>query len=284
VCLLTLWTFSPAALACCTQPPPGNCYYCYNGVWVRYGDCWSGCPACESCPSCWCECNAECGCEGRTCPTCESCVNCSCQCIAECCQDSHCGPPGCWDCIGCECQFACATGQNCCGGSCCSNACCNGVCCGAGQICCNDTCCNKVWTTATVSGSIESCPGCQGILGSCPGTTTEINDYLVCAPAEGGQGGHCGCNTTMQVVGHIYPCMRNWDIEKMLWCAGRGLWCTAVCIVTMDPAKCANCLAGAGTDCCGGDGCEVCDFIEACEKDNSTSEPVIELVFSGFVC
>ena len=58
------------------------------------------CPDCETCTPTGCECNAECGCGGKTCSGCCVCSNCSC--VPD---DSECGDPDCWDCDNnCNCQ------------------------------------------------------------------------------------------------------------------------------------------------------------------------------------
>ena len=77
--------------------------------------------------------------------------------------------------------------------------------------------------------------------------------------------------------------MINWDVTKLLWCAAKGGWCIAVCIVTMNPASCANCLCTTELDCCSGP-CERCDFVEECEKDPFAYIEVEKLVFSSFGC
>lgn len=76
--VLLLSSFIAPAVAC---PPPdcGDCYYPDGDSCIPYGDCWGGCPTCESCVSCYC------------------------QCTSECCKDVHCGDPDCYDCVSCEC-------------------------------------------------------------------------------------------------------------------------------------------------------------------------------------
>lgn len=93
-CLLLLCGIAVPATACCEGDPPGDCYRCEDGVWVRYGNCWEGCPDCESCHNCYC------------------------QCTSECCEDLDCGPPACWNCVDCECEWDCTTGQCCDDGEC----------------------------------------------------------------------------------------------------------------------------------------------------------------------
>jgi len=188
------------------------------GTCMPYGDCGGGCPACESCVSCWC------------------------QCTSECCQDSDCDPSQ-----HCEnCQCAC------------------------------DTC----WTTGTESGSIEPCPPCSG--GSCSGTTEERNNYEVCKQAVTGQSGYCECYMTEQVVGYTYPCKRNWAILKMVECSIMTGFCILVCVESQEPELCADCFMEMEVECCDFSPCEICDLIEACEKDESNPDNVIEIKEQAF--
>ena len=82
-CMLFLSIIAERAVAWpCSPPGPegcGDCYTCTSTGCEPYGDCWGGCPSCESCVNCYCQCNAECGCGGRTCPACKSCVGCNCE-------------------------------------------------------------------------------------------------------------------------------------------------------------------------------------------------------------
>jgi len=107
--------------------------------------------------------------------------------------------------------------------------------------------------------------------------------YEKCLNVGVGQGEHCQCNETLQVVGYTYACNENWDVDKLLWCALRGVWCVEVCIFTMSPSSCANCLAGASNDCCDGP-CEVCDFVEECYPNDEALTELQDLVFTGFGC
>lgn len=61
-----------------------DCHYCYMGTCIPYGDCGGGCPTCESCVSCWCQCTSEC-CEDADCPdeVHYSCIDCECICDYE---------------------------------------------------------------------------------------------------------------------------------------------------------------------------------------------------------
>lgn len=54
------------------------CHYCYMGTCMPYGDCGGGCPTCESCVSCWCQCTSQC-CQDSDCTLgCHRCSACSC--------------------------------------------------------------------------------------------------------------------------------------------------------------------------------------------------------------
>lgn len=75
-----------------------DCHYCYMGTCIPYGDCGGGCPTCESCVSCWCQCTSEC-CEDSDCTgECHNgCSGCNCvddesKCPGECdtCDDGTC--------------------------------------------------------------------------------------------------------------------------------------------------------------------------------------------------
>jgi hypothetical protein len=266
-----------------------NCHGCWK---CENGGCVWRCVSGQQC------CNDHCiNCDSQQCMGCGSSGGCQ----------YGCDPNDCHECDGHgNCVSKCPTGEICCDGSCCKGSCCNGQCCASdackscvgesckvcggdpNQKCCNGECCGKVWTTHTEAIS-TFCPSCGNGPpggGPCGGTTTEIGSYEYCVMAEASQGGHCQCNMEMQVVGYTYPCMINWDISRILWCAGRGSWCAAVCISTWptgSPEPCARCLAGAGTDCCP-NGCEVCDFVTACEKNPYDGEEQTSVVFTGFGC
>jgi hypothetical protein len=269
------------------------------------------CPSCYTCTPTGCECQAQCGCGGRTCsgccvcsgcscvpgsscPACKSCVGCSCECTSECCEDSDCGPPGCWNCVSCGCEYQCDPDkcETCVDGSCqvCggdpNKFCCDGSCCDpVTQVCCDGSCCDKVWTKETIDSSIEPCSSCEYSIGEpmCDGTTTELESYEKCLNVGVGQGEHCECTNTWQPVGFIYNCTINWDVDKMAWCLLQGAWCVAECYLFRDPAGCANCLMEFSIDCCPG-GCEICDFVEKCEKNPYSYVEEEELVFSSFGC
>jgi hypothetical protein len=72
----------------------------------------------------------------------------------------------------------------------------------------------------------------------------------------------------VQTIGYVYHCINNFDVSKLLWCALRGGWCAAVCIETMSPSSCANCLSGASVDCCDGP-CELEENTAACTGETS---------------
>lgn len=56
ICFLLFGINSPA-IASCKGSPPGECYRCEGGVWVKYGDCLNDgdCSGCEVCAYCWCQ-------------------------------------------------------------------------------------------------------------------------------------------------------------------------------------------------------------------------------------
>jgi len=57
VCYLLL-VINSTAMASCKGNPPGDCYRCEGGVWVKYGDCLNDgdCSSgCEACAYCWCQ-------------------------------------------------------------------------------------------------------------------------------------------------------------------------------------------------------------------------------------
>ncbi len=288
MCLFVICVFSVIASACpCPPCPP--CYHRTSG----YPSCGCGwnCGSGQTC------CKGSC-CSGYCCNSCCSgsgtCCNNSCCSTGYCCDGKKCYNPNTENCCGNGTGKTCPNGKNCCGSNCCDpcncESCMDGSCkvCGndPNQKCCGGACCNKVWTTHTTEAINTFCPSCgNGPPGEglCGGTTTEIESYEHCVIAEAGQGEHCQCNSEMQVVGYTYPCMINWDLGRMAWCALRGAWCLEVCYYTMDPVKCANCLAGAGTDCCPGE-CDVCDFIETCEKNPYYPDPQESLVFTNFGC
>jgi hypothetical protein len=224
-----------------------------------------------------------------------------------------------WRCMGCiaDCSlcYSCASGtngpecvpkydmqtQSCCSNSStgkCSNICNYNECkncegngsgncissCNPNQKCCNGACCDKVWIKKTIPAINQNCPSCVGNAG-CAGNNCKIaSSYDECSNVGVGSGEHCQCNSQEQTIGYIYHCVNNFDVSKLLWCALKGTWCAAVCIETMSPSMCANCLAGASVDCCDGP-CELCDFIESCDPDTAEDmEPVKANVFTGFGC
>ena len=253
----------------------------------------TSCPGCLTCRPTGCECLAECCCDGRTCsgccvcsgcscvggscPACKSCVDCSCECTSECCEDSDCGPPGCWNCVNCECESQCNPDncQTCVDGSC-------QVCGGdPNQVCCDGTCCDKVWTKETTDPIDLPCPSCDNVMWGCIGTSKTVPSYEECLNVGVGQGEHCQCNETVQMVGYVYYCGENWDISMMTWCLLQGSWCVAECYLFMDPAGCANCLMEFSVGCCPS-GCGVCDFVESCDPYDPLE--IYAPVFTGFDC
>ncbi|MBN1804986.1 MAG: hypothetical protein JW837_07025 [Sedimentisphaerales bacterium] len=229
------------------------------------------------------------------CGPCADMIGGHCVCVSECCFDSDCGSPFCWICIKCGCKFLCDTDdcEDCIAGSCDTTcdaddceSCVNGDClvCGGNpnQKCCDGSCCNKTWRTDTTDPITTNCPSC-GSEGICGGTTTELESYVHCVSASGGQGTLCECQDSLQTVGYTYPCMANWDVSQLSWCALMTGLCAIQCVGSYaDPASCADCLVNTQADCCG-DECEICDFVEECKKNaySSNIEEQKSLVFTG---
>jgi len=75
-CLLIMLGLSSRATA--TPPPCPDCHF-WNGDYCEYyGNCDAGCPNCESCLYCYCECNSEC-CSYHDCEAGQECVDCECK-------------------------------------------------------------------------------------------------------------------------------------------------------------------------------------------------------------
>lgn len=107
------------------------------------------------------------------------------------------------------------------------------------------------------------------------------NEHDLCKVAGPGEGESCECVEKKIVIGYDYECEINWDVSHMVWCATNTGFCAAVCLITMDTWACSECLVGAGAECCGMGDCELCDFIEECEEDDS-GYPVEKWVFDYF--
>ena len=72
------------------------------------------CPDCYRCTPTGCECQAQCGCGGRTCSDC--CVCSGCSCVPD---NSKCDQANCYACDGCSCVYQCDPDlEICCDGSC----------------------------------------------------------------------------------------------------------------------------------------------------------------------
>ena len=116
----------------------------------------------------------------------------------------------------------------------------------------------------------------------CDGTKITVSDsYESCLNVGVGEGEHCECNDEMQVVGYDYTCQEDWDWSMMASCAFEAVLCFFQCVgAYADPASCADCLAGLELDCCGGDTCHICDFLESC--DPLYPEDIKKPVFINF--
>jgi len=204
------------------QPCPGCC------AWSGY-DCVSSsskCSQCEDCikheikHTCTCECNVECGCDGKTCPGCCKCEDCACV-------DDSSKCTGCKSCsiFGCACfddNRKCPENHECCNGVCCSgNDCkycdvndncvsycdpskcheCDGLghceVCGGdpNETCCDGTCqpkCEEVGSE-TLCGSEKDtpCRSCVGILGDCFNYKAQVYSNQTIYNCSGGCPGEC---------------------------------------------------------------------------------------------
>lgn len=304
-CLLLLSGFTATAIACCEGPPPGECYVCEDTVWVQYGDCWGDCPTCESCVDCYCDCIAECGCEGKTCPTCESCVACSCECTAECgCEGKTCS--SCCDCENCscvgndsrcdedKCEF-CAAPCTCidrcpmideyCDGAgncveCLTDADCKrGDHYGCG---CEDHECEDCWEFSTVpSNEVEPCPECSNAMGGCYSTHIRIpNEYAVYLanrldPPGPDQIGVCGRHYKTERVRFLATCVeRQTDAQKIAdlvnYLIGLGFDVSSIVGCTQcaggNLSACPGCFAGLIVSVIWDEIFGKCFFVEECER------------------
>jgi hypothetical protein len=254
--LVVMSLFCAMAMATMTCPPAPKCYH-YKTDWPGCDLGWN-CGSAQKC--CDGDCRSNCGeCCGKYCgcnsANCETCVDG--QCV------SKCDPAKCETCDG---------HGNCivCGGD-------------TNKTCCNGSCCDKVWKSRSIESITEHCSFSDCGAGGCTGTATQTSEYQVCEYASDGTGTACTCTEELRVVGYVYTCETNWDCERILWCAGRGSWCAAVCIVSCPVgavSACANCLAGASTDCCYG-GCDLCDFVESCDESYPVEVRSVVLTYIG---
>jgi len=119
--------------------------------------------------------------------------------------------------------------------------------------------------------------GCDGV------EVTVRPSYDSCLNVGVGTGEHCECNETLQVVGYDYTCEEDWDWTRLLSCAAQCVCCAFECLVApVDPAACANCIAGLEMDCCDSNPCHICDFLESC--DPSYPEEIKKYKFTDFGC
>jgi len=151
------------------------------------------------------------------------------------------------------------------------------------KSCCEGSCCDKVWTKETHTAIDESCPtvadcaelGCDGI------KVTDQQSYDSCLNVGVGEGEHCECNEEEQVVGKKYTCEEDWDWSMMATCAFEAAICFFQCVgAYADPASCSDCLGMLQLECCGGDTCHICDFLESC--DPLYPEDIKKPVFINF--
>ena len=272
-----LFRLTVPAIACPPLQCP-DCTYEHYGECVPYGDCWGGCPSCESCVECYCDCIAECGCEGKTCPTCESCVACSCECTAECgCEGKTCS--GCCTCQNCSCEpdnGECGNCQECnancdcvkkAGAECEDNSDCEPE-----EYCCvwppNCECYCDVgscWEMRYFPALEEECDECEGPLTHCVDIVEIRAAYTtwVAATIEG----YCKDPKKQVTVGHMYQCKPDWDLGEIEQCVGHSMICHYICHAAIHSghplalAACALCLVDEAIACASGG---ICTFVEDC--------------------
>jgi hypothetical protein len=116
---------------------------------------------------------------------------------------------------------------------------------------------------------------CDGI------RVTDQPSYDSCLNVGVGPGEHCECNEEEQRVGWQYSCLEDWDWSLMLECGAECVCCAITCLGSAaDPASCSDCLMNLQLDCCGGETCHMCDFLESCDPTNP--QEIRENVFINF--
>jgi len=272
-----------------TTPPPPPCAPCRYGDGCSQNSC-GNCGACLQCNTTTNECtvpkidpNTETCCQYENgCSVCNWSQCNACEYDGSCAY--FCDPNKCETCDGAGHCVVCGGDPNTC------ETCIDGICkvCGGNpnQKCCNGSCCDKVWTKKTNTSINESCPsaahcsepgyGCDGKI------VKQQQSYDSCLNVGVGQAGeHCDCHQSLQVVGYKYTCQEDWDWSLMASCALEAALCALHCVgAHADPALCAECLAGLELDCCGGDTCHICDFLESC--DPLYPEEIKDQVFTDF--
>ncbi len=250
----------PAIAWECEGPPPGECYKCRDGIWIPYGNCWSGCPDCTYCDDCWCLPYGNCW---FGCSDCETCINCWCICTSQCCDDYDC--LWCFECVDCVCKFNCAY-VNCCpaGWFCCDQLTCYNPathkCCydGTGRICgINDKCCDDgtcglcCWTLEELPPQQAGDCYCMWSSGSCSdgvirtqyhNCKRSASGYTDCGLFNNVQvGWHWGCTEGEDLCGVIACWLLNTEICFFV-CDAAILACGAMCTGMGDPQACTQAL------------------------------------------
>jgi len=184
------------------QCPP--CSY-WNGVkCVSYGDCSGGCPACESCVDCWCECTSQC-CDNSDCGGCCKCSNCSC--VSD---NSGCSQANCEQCSNCGCQSKCDPE---------TEVCCDGTCC----ACCGSSCCNGEEKVAIL---------CACFTGDGDGW----NECSVTKFYHNCQPGGCNCTDSSKQVWAMGTSYSSRDVDPGRTCNGVS-YCGLTNVIGVDPIE-----------------------------------------------
>jgi hypothetical protein len=236
-------------------------------------ECWGGlCCGGKKCGPSYTQCcgsaNQNC-CEGQCCGGTQCCGAITGN-PHECCDDTACYDTVDEECCGDGLGTFCAKNRECCDG---------GICCLVGESCCDGECTDECWTTEDEPADYAPC-GC--ILGICGDYYFEWPGKTMCVPAGAGVNGHCKCIEKTDVIKKTWDCEGEWDEQLMNDCAMKAGICLFVCSLDLfNGAGCSDCLCNLDADCCGGDGCEPCDFRD-CHKDLETEVDVEGLVFDHF--
>jgi len=201
------------------QPCPGCC------DWSGYDCVPSSCPQCEDCiknevkHTCRCECNVECGCDGKTCPGCCKCEDCAC--VDD---DSKC--TGCKSCsiYDCNCfddHSKCPENSECCNGVCCSENDCN-YCdandncvsfCDPDKVCCDGVCMYKcedeIVDSTTCHGTSYDCSNSCDVIDCEPTGTTTVYENIDLKTCQDGCPGDCPEPSSVLCYTE-YDCVRDW--------------------------------------------------------------------------
>jgi len=239
-----------------------DCQYCYMGTCMPYGDCGGGCPACESCVSCWCQCTSEC-CQDSDCTgECHNgCSNCSCVddnteceyfdceiCNGGMCEDKcpalgkHCLTElglcvECRDVLDCELCEECDDVMHTCEHPC--DDCDPPKYCGYACVCVECYYGEEDTTTCSTANSTTECDCSINIINPCssPGETIIYsgNSIKSCTGPD--------CDSVKVLCYTTYPkCKTNGSVQPLKWCGGDVLPPTCVIDVYQPGPGCYTCV------------------------------------------